>query len=290
VTFTVVVPARNRQALIVRAVSSALAQSRPPDAVVVVDDGSTDDTASVAEAAGARVVRLATSGGSGPARNAGAAAADSDWIAYLDSDDEWRPDHLEVLEGFLDGRVLVSSAASSTSGGVRGLVSPTPVPVTSASVFGALNPLVTSGTTVRRSALAAAGGFRPLPRAQDFDCWIRVLEQGAGIATGRETVFYHEHGDQVSRNGDLNRASVLKIIDDAAARPWCTPRLRSDTLARYLLDDVRTGQRLHEPDRVRRTLRTAAARPGVWPALVRLTAVRATGKLRRPAGPAGPPS
>lgn len=278
-TFTVVIPARNRADLIVRAVSSALAQSHAPDGVLVVDDGSGDGTFEAAEAAGARAVRLPSSVGSGPARNAGVALAHSDWVAFLDSDDEWHPDHLSTLGAYVDGRVLVSSAASSTSGAVRGIVSDDPLPLTSGLVLARLNPLVTSGTAVRRTALLAAGGFRSLPRAQDFDCWIRVLEHGAGVAVGRQTVHYHEHAKQASHDGDLNRSCVLRIIDDAASRPWCGPELQSQTLARFFLDDLRTGQRLRDGHRIARTTRALAARPTVWPALLRLGATRARARM-----------
>lgn len=271
-TFAVVIPARNRADLVVRAVRSALAQDDPPDEVVVVDDASTDSTAEVAGRAGARVIRVATAGGSGPARTIGARSTTSPWVAFLDSDDEWDTDHLTSLAGSIGDDVLVSSGARSSSGGTRGLAGV--VALDPALVLGDLNPLVTSGTAVRRDALAAAGWFRPLPRTQDLDCWVRVLEQGPGTTTGRQTVTYHEHDGQVSHNGDLNRRCVLRIIDDCAARPWCDGALQRSALARFLFDDLRTGQRTGEPERVLSSLRGIAVRPAVWPALGALAAGR----------------
>lgn len=282
-SFSVVIPARNRADLIGRAVASTLRQTVPPLEVLVVDDASTDDTVGAARLAGATVLTSAEATGSGPARNRGVDVATGTWVAFLDSDDEWDPDHLATLGRFTANRVLVSSAARTVSGGIRGLPSTEPVELSPAGVFADLNPIPTSGTAVRRDALQAAGGFRALPRAQDFDCWLRVLEQGAGILTGSRTVIYHEHAGQVSRHGDLNRRCILQIIDDAAARPWCDRRLHDDTLARFFFNDLRTGQRNRQADRVGKAALGILSRPAIWPAVGRLVG-RRSGARRRPGG------
>ena len=95
---TVIIPAYNRADTVARAVASALAQrpSRPAE-VVVVDDGSADDTAEAARLAGARVVRHSVNRRLGAARNTGLSNATQPWIALLDSDDEWLPHHLASL-------------------------------------------------------------------------------------------------------------------------------------------------------------------------------------------------
>jgi glycosyltransferase involved in cell wall biosynthesis len=92
----VVIPVRDRAAMIGEAVASVLAQTFRDAALVVVDDGSTDGTDAAAERAiaeapwAAHVLRTAPAGVSA-ARNVGAAAVDSAWIAFLDSDDLWLP-------------------------------------------------------------------------------------------------------------------------------------------------------------------------------------------------------
>ena len=89
---TVVIPAYNRPAMVQRAVRSALDQRpRPPAEVLVVDDCSSDDTAAVASAAGATVIRHDVNRGGAAARNTAIRAAGHDWIAFLDSDDELLP-------------------------------------------------------------------------------------------------------------------------------------------------------------------------------------------------------
>jgi glycosyltransferase involved in cell wall biosynthesis len=90
-TVSAVIPAYNRKAYLRRALDSALAQTVPVDEVIVVDDGSSDGTAEAVEAwygSRVRVVRQANTGVSG-ARLRGIQEAQGEWIAFLDSDDEW---------------------------------------------------------------------------------------------------------------------------------------------------------------------------------------------------------
>lgn len=95
IEFSAVIPTYNRADLVVRAVSSALGQSLPPAEIIVVDDGSTDDTEAALRAYGpaVRYVRQQNSGGA-VARNRGVAEAQHEWIAFLDSDDVWTETHL----------------------------------------------------------------------------------------------------------------------------------------------------------------------------------------------------
>lgn len=97
-SFSVVLPTYNRATLVCRAVESVLAQTVPPREIIVVDDGSTDDTAEALAAFGdaIRYVRQENSGCSA-ARNRGVAESAAEWIAFLDSDDTWTPAHLESM-------------------------------------------------------------------------------------------------------------------------------------------------------------------------------------------------
>src|SRR5690242_14976762 len=102
---SVIIPTYNRARFVGEAVASALAQTLPPLEVIVVDDGSTDDTADVvARLNDPRVVYLRQeNAGPATARNTGVEAARGDLIALLDSDDRWLPRKLELQVPLFEG-------------------------------------------------------------------------------------------------------------------------------------------------------------------------------------------
>lgn len=96
--FTVIVPTYNREQYISETLDAILAQSYAPAEVIVVDDGSTDGTRSLVEGYGASVrLIVIPNGGAAAARHVGALAAQGDYLAFCDSDDVWKKDHLENL-------------------------------------------------------------------------------------------------------------------------------------------------------------------------------------------------
>jgi glycosyltransferase involved in cell wall biosynthesis len=102
-SISVVIPTYNRAGLLRRAVNSALAQTVAPLEILIVDDGSTDETAATCASWGAPVRYIATpNGGVAKARNVGIGEARGEWIALLDSDDEWVPTKLEAQCAALD--------------------------------------------------------------------------------------------------------------------------------------------------------------------------------------------
>ncbi len=93
---SVIIPAYNISKIICRAIDSILAQSFQPLEIIVVDDGSSDDTADYVKSYGDKVRYIyQQNAGDGPARNAGVKAAHGNWLAFLDHDDEWLPERLE---------------------------------------------------------------------------------------------------------------------------------------------------------------------------------------------------
>lgn len=110
-TIAAVIPVYNRAATIERAVRSVLDQTRPADQIVVVDDGSTDRTGHhLASFGDAITVVSVPNSGAAVARNIGVEHTDARWIAFLDSDDYWLPDHLSRISAAItatDGRAGV---------------------------------------------------------------------------------------------------------------------------------------------------------------------------------------
>jgi glycosyltransferase involved in cell wall biosynthesis len=183
VRLSVVVPAHDAEATVEAAIRSALAQTSPPDEIVVVDDGSTDSTSTVVRRIG-EPVRLVVQRQSGPsaARNAGVAASSGEWVAFLDADDEWHPEKLErQLRVAQDDVALV--ATDWARGPARGPV-PDAMPITrlpSRKIL-LLNRFQTSTVLLRREAFVAAGGFDPsLDGVEDWDMWLRASRHGTVV-------------------------------------------------------------------------------------------------------------
>jgi len=104
-SLSVIIPTYNRGLLLGGAIRSALAQMGPGDELIVVDDGSTDDTRAVVDSFGDRVTYVCGQHrGAGPARNLGIAHAHGDLVAFLDSDDEWLPGTLAGRRAFMEAR------------------------------------------------------------------------------------------------------------------------------------------------------------------------------------------
>jgi glycosyltransferase involved in cell wall biosynthesis len=171
--FSTVIPAYNAANTVARAIDSALAQTYPPVEVIVVDDGSSDDTAAVVERYGdtVRLIRQAN-GGPGAARNAGARVASGDWIALLDADDVWLPHKLDVQARYADDPTVgVIFCSRQTLPATR---------LSAAQSFDCLwekNCVIASSALIRKAAFDAVGGFheaRELIAVEDYNLWLRL--------------------------------------------------------------------------------------------------------------------
>jgi len=181
VKFSVIIPAYNAERYIRTAIESCLIQTYPPHEIIVVDDGSTDRTAEVAESFSSpvRVIRLAQNVGVPGARNEGIQASTGDWIALLDADDWFLPDKLKwqqrcVLEN--QHAVLIYArvreiAIDGTEADSR-LVWPDEMWPMLRWVCG-----IDGVSTVlfRREAYDSVGGFDvSLKVCEDWDLWLRL--------------------------------------------------------------------------------------------------------------------
>lgn len=99
---SVIVPTYNCARFIGEAIDSILGQTKLPDQIIVVDDGSTDDTEQVVRRYGARVEYIKQKNtGVSAARNTGLDAARCDFVSFLDADDRWRPTYIQTMREFL---------------------------------------------------------------------------------------------------------------------------------------------------------------------------------------------
>ena len=230
VPVTVVIPAWNREALIARAVESALAQvpGRPAE-IIVVDDCSSDATGAVAEALGARVIRHEVNQGEAGARNTGVAAASHEWVAFLDSDDEWLPTHLATVWRERAAHVLVASSARRVdpdgTAHLHGSLSRKPVVVRDPRLLlFPDNPVPASGTLARKDQVLEAGGFSDWKLGADLDMWVRLSERGTVLVRPEVGVNYYRHADQLSSDGTQMREGLVTLARSYRERPWCTDR------------------------------------------------------------------
>ena len=188
-SISVIIPTFNYGRFMCAAVDSVLAQTLPPREVIVVDDGSTDDTQQKLAPYGGRIHYVYQKNrGVNAARNLGIKLSHGDWIAILDSDDAWHPQKLErqmaVHHRFPD------LAASSTTSLTYTGTSPFPAPTVSYSGTPQIQRISLtnllygihfsggSGAMIKRQCFAATGMFDELLRgAEDLEMWCRIANQ-----------------------------------------------------------------------------------------------------------------
>lgn len=237
-TYSVVIPVHNRPHLLRDAVSSAFRQSLPPIEVIVVDDGSQPPLSLDINQHGilTRIVRLGTNQGAAKARNVGAGLAKGSHLAFLDSDDVWRPDHLARIDRSLNERPDAGFAYSWCT--VAGGMSPFPL--------GALRlrrlhskrlswpppSLHTPAVVVERELFFVIGEFaEQLRYRQDTDLWIRLFEESTPAKTRRVTVEvrYQDNGNsaRAKKDPDLYREIYFEVVNRQIQRGLSSGRLSS---------------------------------------------------------------
>jgi glycosyltransferase involved in cell wall biosynthesis len=209
---SVVIPVRNREHLIARAIESVMAQTLPVEEIIVVDDASTDRTVDAVEGFAKSLnnltlISLTENVGAAKARNIGINIAKGDLIAFLDSDDVWYVDKLsKQVRKFQANKNVVAVFCGvvevSYDGNYRQRNIPKMPDVSQADLYHS-NMLVTmSGALILKKALLEIGGFdTSLPSCQDWDLFIRLSECGKLSVVQEELVeFWRHKGDRISRN------------------------------------------------------------------------------------------
>lgn len=201
---SVVIPAYNAEPFLKAAIESVLRQSVPPLEVLVVDDGSTDGTASLARSIeGVRYVHQENRGVSA-ARNRGIAEASGRFIALLDADDAWREDKLAVQMARLRDGAFAYSARTETDAHLRPILlveSDRTVPVLEGLLFYGNVVGTPSSVIAPREALLEAGGFDlKLSMCADWDMWIRLALTLDAVYSPEPLLLYRVHEQSMSFN------------------------------------------------------------------------------------------
>jgi glycosyltransferase involved in cell wall biosynthesis len=209
---TVIIPTYNRAHLLSRAIRSVLCQTFQEWELIIVDDGSVDNTEEIVKSFSdprIRYIRHQANRGSSAARNTGIQMARGKYIAFLDSDDEWLPEKLEkqlnIFENSDDevGVVYTGAVFIDDENGKQRIKKPRAKGWIFIEEL-AFNPVgSTSRVMVKRECFDKCGGFdEEMPCHEDWDMWIRLAEQYKFDYVEDPLVRYFEHRGSVSAQAD----------------------------------------------------------------------------------------
>ena len=271
---TAVLPVYNGATFIGAALDSIVAQTRRPDEIVIIDDGSSDNSSEVIASAQARITEIPMSvitqanSGQSAARNAAITSATGDLIAFLDQDDRWHPDHLAILAtGFgtdaelgwtysdfdeIDGsskliarQYLATHQIAQPKSDVRSYLAGDAMILPTASV-------------VRTSALRAVGGFDArLSGYEDDDLFLRLFRSGWTCRfESRALAQFRVHPISSSARASFRFSREIyfdKVRGDLPDDPrlnryWVTDLLFPRMLAASLSDYSAALERRHDAD------------------------------------------
>jgi glycosyltransferase involved in cell wall biosynthesis len=223
---SVVIPAYKAAHTIGRALDSLLTQTRPPDEILVVDDGSPDDMAAAVEPYGGRVTFLRKpNGGAASARNFGIDRAAGELIAFIDADDYWEPQKLErqldVLRWHPEVGVIAGRSFLQAPGQPRDnppeesrryfnrVLRPH-----GAEIFTVARMVWTSMLLFRRSVLGANRFDPTLKTAQDIDVWVRLVEAAPTYLVWEPLATYVLEPGSLSRsNVAFDSYNMLRVLE-----------------------------------------------------------------------------
>jgi glycosyltransferase involved in cell wall biosynthesis len=219
-TVSVIIPTYNRKDLVIEAIESVFAQTYRDYEIVLVDDGSTDDTEQAVRSSFKDRVRYLSkaNGGVSSARNLGIQRAQGSLIAFLDSDDVWEPSFLEITAGYLahhEDVGMVSTGWRTLPSGHRW------PPMRKRVLHGCLLPFLmqedlvrTSAVLARRNALLEAGLFNErLEVAEDTDMWLKIAARHPTAILNIHLSWGRRHDLRLSKNRILHLQQLLQVFE-----------------------------------------------------------------------------
>jgi glycosyltransferase involved in cell wall biosynthesis len=261
--FSIVIPTFNRAAHLRHALDSVFAQTFSDYEVIVVDDGSTDDTEMVANHYGSRIRFFRQSNqGPGAARNVGIQEARGEFVAFLDSDDIWFPWTLKNLQqvvmrpskpGFIVGKLLDFKTSTDLDGVRETEIDVVEIPdYFSAVRVSKFTILTCSCVVARRNELNRAGGFaNQHMNGEDSDLWLRLgTVPGFAVIESPVTCGYRRHPDSAVANLEKTFRGMNHLIDaeSAGAYPGGAQRRREriEIISRHVRSASRSFAHNHD--------------------------------------------
>lgn len=239
-----IIPTYNRRESVTRAIDSVLAQKRAADEVIVVDDGSNDGTCEELTARYANKIvlhKLTENRGVSAARNHAIKHSTGNWIALLDSDDEWLPGKLEQQESLLNQHphVICHSDEIWIRNGVR-VNQMKKHKKHGGDIYKqclAMCAMSPSSALIEKNILLEAGGFdETLPACEDYDLWLKICARFPVLYIDKPLIRkYGGHDDQLSRQYwgmDRFRVQSLHNLINSNQLTDMQTKLATDTLLR----------------------------------------------------------
>jgi len=215
---SVVIPTYNRYILLKRAINSLLTQTYPVDEIIVVDDGSTDNTKQIIKDFPNITYIYQENRGVSAARNVGIQRAKNEWIAFLDSDDEW---HSEKLQKQIDFHrknpdILMSYTDEVWIRNGKNVKIPKKYRKIGKDVFLeniSYCNIAPSSVMLHKSIFEAIGFFdESLRVCEDYDLWLRILvEFEAGLLNEKLINKYAGHDEQLGFTKGLDKYRVVSL-------------------------------------------------------------------------------
>jgi GT2 family glycosyltransferase len=240
-TFSVVIAAYNAADTLGETIGSVLAQTRQDFEIIVVDDGSSDDTAAIAEGFADQRVRVFRQENAGPsaARNRGIAEAVGEYVGLLDSDDLWLPDYLAEMGRALEQNPRADFAYTHSwildaSGCFRSVPTgawhrpATPMLPRDQFVAELLQECFVSDPTIRRTALEQVGGYdESLSHGEDWELWLRLANSGfeAVRVEGPLSIYRDRPGSQSTDRAAM-AAAPAAVYRTVLERHRASPQIR----------------------------------------------------------------
>jgi glycosyltransferase involved in cell wall biosynthesis len=220
---SVIIPTHNRADVISTAIASVLGQTYQDFEIVVVDDASTDGTAAVVKGLKdprIRYIRNEINKGDAGSRNIGILNSDSEYIGFLDDDDEWLPEKLELQIKPLEknppevGGVYTNTLIiDRCSGKVSNSITPEPRGKLAEEIL-RTNPVTTSSVLLRRRCFSKVGLFdESMPCSSDYDMWIRISKEFHFEFISKPLVRYYEHDIKLSTNYTKATIGMERLLE-----------------------------------------------------------------------------
>jgi glycosyltransferase involved in cell wall biosynthesis len=243
---SVVIPTYNRYKVLQRALTSVFAQTHKPKEVIIIDDGSTDETSQITKLFPEAKYYYQKNSGVSSARNSGIKKAKYEWIAFLDSDDEWHRDKLqEHLEFHLQNlKLYMSYTDEKWIREGREIKLPKKYRKYGGDIFKECLShciIAPSATVIHKNLLDKVGFFdENLEVCEDYDLWLRIaIKNEIGLIDKKLITKYGGDEDQLSMKfWGMDRFRVLaleKLLNNTESKALTSKEITNELIKKYNL-------------------------------------------------------